>query len=505
MSRKPNILLIIADHQAYFGHNRAGEFDYSWPNYEAFAGEGVRFNRAYSVSPICSPARSSMMTGLYPSAHGLLWNTENSYAQNHSDFRHGQLLYSHYLSQAGYRNAYVGKWHCGSERLPVDYGIEGWSLPDYGKVYMSEAYMRYAEERGLGDARAFVEYNMDHPEWNGETLTLHHESPWRFMNGSGVLQGPPEAHEEFFVAHLAIERLRELARSDQPFSLVASFWGPHQPYYPTEPYASMVAPESIPPYPSFGDDLQGRPLRYLTHRDISHPSAEAWPEWATWQNVLARCYGQGLQLDAAVGQILDELDELGLAEDTIVIWVADHGDAVASHGRLWDKASTFTEEVARVPLAVRWPAGFPGGRCSDELVSNMDVTATMLDAAGIARPQGMHSRSLLPLSQEQGVEWPDHVICEHHGHGHMLPQRIIVRGRYKYVAALFDGDEMYDLAADPYEMNNLVADPGYSDVRDALRECLIAHMEGELAGETDTPYTMRQSLRSLALALRNGL
>jgi len=257
---KPNIVLIITDHHAYFDHDRQGEFSLKMPRFEALAAQGVRFERAYSVCPICSPARASMMTGLYPSTHGMRWNTDAKECDNLKDFRSGQLLYSHYLSRAGYRNAYVGKWHCGHERLPIDYGIEGWSLPDYGKVYMSDAYREYAAQRGLGDARARVEHHLKRPEWEGETVVLHDPSPWTFMDGSGVLEGPPDAHEEFFVAHLAVEKLKELACGDQPFSLVASFWGPHQPFFPTEPYASLIAPESIPEYPSFREEVRESPV-----------------------------------------------------------------------------------------------------------------------------------------------------------------------------------------------------------------------------------------------------
>lgn len=502
MADQPNILLIITDHEAYYGHDQDGEFTYKWPTYEAFCEQGIHFERAYSVSPICSPARASIMTGLYPSAHGLMWNTELTHTFNRIDFRPGQLLFSHYLSQAGYRNAYVGKWHCGHERLPIDYGIEGWALPDYGKVYMSDAYRAYTQERGFGDARALIEYNMDHPRWMGKVRTLHHPSPWHFMNGVGVLQGPPEAHEEFFVAHLAVEKLRELARSSQPFCLVTSFWGPHHAYLPSEPYASMFDPETIPVYPSFDDDLAGRPLRYLTHRELSHPSAAQWPEWPIWRRVLSLAYGQGIQTDAAIGQVLQALEDLGLAQDTLVIWVADHGDAVASHGRLWDKASTFTEEVARVRLALRWHEGIEGDRSVSELVSNMDVSATMLDAAGIETPPDWHSRSLLPLCAA-GVpgDWPGELICEHHGHGHILPQRIIVRGRYKYVAALFDGDELYDLEADPYEMRNLVNNPTYANVRDELRARLVTHIEAHR--DEGSPF-VRRSMESLRVALQHG-
>jgi arylsulfatase A-like enzyme len=297
------------------------------------------------------------------------------------------------------------------------------------------------------------------------------------MNGSGVLRGPPQAHEEQFVAHLAVEKLRELATCSQPWSLVASFWGPHQPYLPTEPFASLIDPATIPEYPTFGDDLSGRPIRHHMHRDFHHVGAKAWRDWSTWQEILARAYGQGLQTDFAVGQILDALGECGLAENTLVLWCADHGDAVASHGGLWDKASTYTEEVARIPMAVRWPTEFAGGRASDLLVSNMDVTATMLSAAGLSVPEAMDSRSLLPICTGDTTIWPDELICEHNGHGEDILQRIIFHDRFKYVAALYDGDELYDLAADPFELHNLAAVPEYRRTKTDLRQRIIAHIE----------------------------
>ena len=477
-NQKPNILLIITDHHAYYRHSREGEINVPMEHFQGLGQDGVWFDRAYSVSPICTPARCSMMSGVYPSSHGLRWNTDGGPMVQKRDFSSGQLLYSHFLSQAGYRNAYVGKWHCGHDRLPIDYGIEGWSLPDYGKIYMSEAYREYAEERGLGDARAKIEHNINHPEWESQTLTLHHPSPWTFMNSSGVLVGPPAAHEEQFVAHLAVEKLRELVRAQQPFSLVVSFWGPHQPYFPSEPYASLYDPKDIPEYPSFQDDLATRPTRHYIHRERHHEGAKRWRDWGIWQEILSRCYGQIAQTDAAIGDVLGALDELGIAEDTLVLCCADHGDSVACHGGLWDKASTFTEEVGRVPMALRWPAAVPGGRSLGRAVSNMDVTATMLEAAGMEVPVWMHSRSLLGLCRNpETQDYPDAVVCEHNGHGEDLLMRIIVDGRYKYVAALFDGDELYDLDEDPYEMRNLVDDPAYQSVKDRLRQKIIEHME----------------------------
>ncbi len=499
MAQQPNILLIITDHHAHVHHQHTGAFNLNLPAHNKFLTEAVSFERAYSVCPLSSPARSSMMSGVYPSTHGLRWNTDNP--KGLSDFREDQRLYNHYLEEAGYRNHYVGKWHCGHTKGPADYGLPGWSLLDYGRVYDSERYQAYAEERGLGEARAFIEHWLGHPEEINQTHVLKHDSPWYFMNAAGVQEGPPDAHHDFFVANLACDELQKVANKNEPWSLVASFWGPHQPYYPTEPFAGSIDPKSIPEYPTFNDDLAGRPSRHKLHRDVVHGAPRGqWPDWATWQKVLARAYEQQMLLDAAIGRLLDTLEATGQTDNTMVIWVADHGDALASHGGVWDKSSTYTEEVGRVPLAIRWPGQAKAGTQTSKLVSNMDVTATMLDAAGLTVPEHMHSRSLRPVVQnpEEAV-WPDEVISEHHGHGFDLLQRIVVTDRYKYVAALLDGDELYDLQEDPYETNNLIQDPGCVETLRDMRHRLVCHLE-KVKDQPARPLKvlLEAELRSLA-------
>lgn len=323
---QPNILFIITDHHAYFGHYLQDRFTYDWPQFESFTRDGVFFRRAYSVCSICTPARASMMTGVYPNEHGLVRNTDAG--NSVSDFVQGQILYSHYLSQAGYRNAYIGKWHCGGERLPMDYGMEGWSLPHYGNIYNSVAYNDYCKKNGYGKPRATIEHCVNHPNWEGKDFVIQ------------------------------------------------------------------------------------------------------------------------------------------------------DGDCVACHGGLWEKDATFNEEMARVPLAIRWPEKIKGGTVCDKLVSNLDVTATLLDAAGVPVPDSMQSRSMLPLCRDpQCEQWPEYVISQHFGHGQLLCQRFIVSGKYKYAAALYDMDELYDLENDPYETNNLIDSPKHKDVKDGLRSAIIRHLE----------------------------
>jgi arylsulfatase A-like enzyme len=239
-----------------------------------------------------------------------------------------------------------------------------------------------------------------------------------------------------------------------------------------------VDPKRIPAYPTFDDDLKGKPLRHFVHRDLVHcrPRGQ-WPEWGDWQPVLARNYEQQLQLDASIGRVLAALEETGQAENTMVIWQADHGDALGSHGGLWDKNCTMTQEVMRIPMAIRWPGRAAAGKTCEKLISNMDCTATMLAAAGVDTPDTMDSRSLVPLCEDaDDGNWPDQLVCEHHGHGEEHVQRMVVTGRYKYVAAIYDGDELYDLADDPHETRNLVESSDHHQVCREMRQRLIDHI-----------------------------
>ncbi|MDP6041930.1 MAG: sulfatase-like hydrolase/transferase [Candidatus Latescibacteria bacterium] len=471
MADQPNILLIITDHQAWYQHYFRDDFNIDLPQWEAFASQGTMFERTYAVAPICTPARASMMTGCYPSQHGMIWNTNLRHRGNHFDFRPDQKLYSHHLSEAGYRNAYIGKWHCGTEKIIADYGIEGWCPPEYGQPYLTDKYRSYAKSLGLGRPTGTIEHRLRRSGETGHGLIED------YMDASGTMDGPIEGHHDHFVSNLAKEKLAELCQSQQPWSLVASYWGPHHAYFPTEPFANTIDPTTIPEDPTFNEDLSKRPFRYTQHFH-THSARTLWPKWSTWQKILARTYEQQMQTDHAIGQLLEALRHHGQAENTIVIWVADHGDTIGTHGGMWDKSSTYTEEVARVPLTIRWPVHFRGNNRSSALVSNMDVTATMLEAAGIAIPTEMASRSLLPLCRDpHDAEWSNTLICEHNGHGINLLQRILFQDQYKYVAAIYDGDELYDLQKDPNETNNLIQSPDHQSIAENLRHRLLHHIE----------------------------
>lgn len=481
-ANSPNLVLIIADHVAFAGHYGQERYPYRWPRLDALAKQGAWFENAYAITPVCTPSRASLLTGKRPDKHGMRWNCEYPIPYNRKEFRDDEVLYCQALERAGYNNHYIGKWHCGTEHGPDHYGLTGWSLPEYGNVYASATYKEYLARLAEEQPICHIEHHLLKPELNGTDVLMDPDEPWDFMDGAGILSGPADVHEQFFVANLACDELKKIHQnqSNNPFSMVVSLWGPHHPYYPSQTFADLINPANIPPYPSFNDTLDDKPLRYRVQRDLrcQHKAGERWPEWKTWQTVMARCYASGLQTDAAIGKILDCMNELGMDDNTLVVVTADHGDGIAAHGAGWDKYSSFTEEVGRIPLVMRWPEHIKPEETVAAPVNLLDVTATLLSAgnATIEHALSLDGEDLIPIVNKQ-QERP-HMICDHFGHsGDVCFQKIIYEDGWKYVSAYSAGDELYDLKSDPFELTNRIDDESTFKRQHALRNLIIEHYE----------------------------
>ncbi|NQT86808.1 sulfatase-like hydrolase/transferase [bacterium] len=471
MSKRPNIVFLLNDHQAYYRHGWDAGPKVQRPNFDRLAADGINFNRAYTAAPLCGPARRSMLTGLFPHTHGEL----------HNDTGHpyDREVYLDTLAAAGYRNLYFGKWHAGPGTA-FDHGCEGFNYPSYNNPYTKPEYKQYLADRGLPEPEVHIEQT--YSSWQDVPVGpgYRQDADWCNEHAAGILTTPNDTHEAFFLANLACDALRELAASDDdgPFALRVDFWGPHQPYFPTQEFADLYDPETIPEYGNFCDDLHGKPDLYHVEHNLGIseegrmqiPSAQPWSEW---RKTVARAYAQATLVDAAGGRVLDALDALGLADDTLVIWATDHGDGLACHGGHFDKASYLPEEMVRVPMALRFPGRVPAAQRSESLVSLVDLAPTFLDAAGLAFEEPVHGSSLLPLAAGEGAEWREDMLVDSHGHfGHHVA-RIVYAGRHKYVANQKDLHELYDLEADPFELTNLIDDPAHqstvADLRARLR------------------------------------
>ena len=499
MSARPNIVLIVNDHQAYYRHGWDGGPKPMTPHFDRLAVGGIRFDRSYCAVPLCGPSRRTLATGLYPHNH------RNYY--NYSNAPYDHEIYMTNLARAGYRCFYYGKWHAGAGTA-LDFDCEGFSLEDYGNPYITAKYHDYLRKKDLPAAEHQVEFVFDSFVMNREFPALkagaayRSDRYWCGEHATGITTTPTETHEAFFLADMACEQLEALAAAeeDQPFHLRLDFWGPHQPFFPTQEFADLYDPEDISVYGNFADSLAGKPELYWQdpHDRLTDDSGRfATPsnlDWGEWQRIIARAYAHITLVDAAGGLVLDKLDELGLADNTLVIWTADHGDALGSHGGRFDKGSYLTEEVLRVPLALRYPGRIAPRQTSDALVCGIDIAPTILDAAGSGFAQPVDGESLLPLASEvdeAGAADREALLVETYGHGFgtIEPGRAIIKSRYKLIVYQNHASELYDLEADPYELVNLYTSAQHRKTVSDLEAELQAWLEQTGDADFSTPVS----------------
>ncbi|MBD3213222.1 MAG: sulfatase-like hydrolase/transferase [Candidatus Lokiarchaeota archaeon] len=478
MSKKPNIIYILQDHHAYYGHGKMfGGPEVQRPNLKRFAAQGVEFTRAYTACPLCGPARRTMLTGLYPHSHGEI--------KNETNHKYDKELYFEKLKQEGYELYYFGKWHAG-KGVPMDFGCKGFSTPGYGNPYITPEYKEYLKEHDLPHFEVKIEHSLLDPNHNytkvldvyeGETHSPSFISSSE--HASGIMTTPKETHETFFISTLACDQLEKIANSGntRPFHMRVDFWGPHQPYYAAQEYFDLYDPESIPEYPSFREDLKDKPEIYK--KDVNYPTAEdgelLYPNplpWSVWQEIIVANYAQQTLMDEAIGKILDKLEELGLEENTMIIWTSDHGDALACHGGHFDKDVYMPEEMIRIPFFIRFPGKIPEGIKTEKLVSNIDVAPTILDVAGTKFSEPVHGRSVLSIFNEGKNNWREDLMCETNGHITKHLGRALIYNESKYIYNENALDELYNLEEDPYELHNLFHNEEYKEILSEMKNRL---------------------------------
>lgn len=442
---RPNILLIHADqHRAdCLGVN--GHPFLQTPNLDQLAADGANFTRAYTPIPLCTPARTSLLTGQWPMQHGVI--------ANHGTEAEGRLAddiptFSQALRDAGYWLGYSGKWGVDPQRDPTHFGFH---------IYLSEQdYTRRRQAMGLPP-------RPHSNRWFGET------DP----------HVTPEQSRLAWGADMTIQLLQHAAEQGQPFFLR---WDPSEPHLPNvvpEPYASIYPPDTIPSWSNFADDLTDKP--YIQHQQRRTWGIDDW-SWQEWAPIVGRYFGEITLLDHQIGRVLATLDELNLAGNTVVIYSADHGDLCGSHGMI-DKHYVMYEELVRVPLIVRWPEQIKAGQQVDTFVSSaLDLAATFYDCADVERPSTLGGQSLLPLFGESGIGetlWQNRqdIFATYHGNQFGLySQRMVRDKRWKYVWNATAEDELYDILNDPGELHNIASLPEYKPIRLALRHRLINWM-----------------------------
>ena len=413
----PNILLVMADQMA------AG-VPADAPALDGLAADGVSFDAAYCPSPLCSPSRASMLTGLLPSRTGVF--------DNAAEMRASLPTVAHHLRAAGYATTLAGKMHfVGPDQ---HHGFEERLTPD---VYP-----------------AGLEWT---PDWRAGP---EERLPWYHTMGSVLepaaapasMQGDYDDEVAFHATRALFDHARR--RAGEPFFLVASFTHPHDPWEVPQRYwdrydAAAIPPPAVGPIPLEQADPHSRRLRAMSGVDAAGLSEEQVRD--ARHGYLASVSF----VDERIGRVLAALAESGLEERTVVVFTADHGEMLGERG-LWFKMAFF-EGSARVPLLVRLPGSVRAASRVARPVSLLDLMPTLLALAGVEVPDGLDGTSLAGLLDGSGRGGPDEVVAEYLAEGVRDPAVMIRRGEHKYIRCGTDPELLYDLASDPRELNDLSA------------------------------------------------
>jgi len=411
--QRPNFLVIITDQQrgdalgCAWRPWRSGRNVLQTPNLDRVAAEGVRLTRAYVNNPLCMPSRSTLLTGQTPRGHGVRTNGINL------DWDTPTITGA--LGDVGYRAHSVGKIHARTFGLPNgadpetlhprDHPESRW-MWDHGKIdHLPEPYYGFQTTEWTGGHGAGV--HGDYTTWLAreypDLVTLHSTTAWQRAE-SGAEQSyrmalPPEVHYNTWVADRTIAFLEQAAteaRSGRPFMAWASFPDPHHPFATPDPWYSMYDRREVPlPVRREGELENLAPLfRDIFERDVPLSGRRRATRISDnhLREIIAITYGMISFVDQQVGRILTALDQLRLAEDTVVVFLADHGDLMGDHW-LINKGPFHFDGLLNVPGIWRYPRQFSRGVVSDALASHLDFAPTVLELAGVAAP-------------ETGPRWP---------------------------------------------------------------------------------------------------
>lgn len=439
IQRKPgatprNVIFILCDDHRFDFMSFMGKPKFlETPNMDRMAREGAHLANASVSTSLCSPSRASILTGLYAHKHKVV--------DNNAVEPEGTIFFPQYLQQAGYQTAFMGKWHMGRDVDDPRPGFDKW-----------------VSFRGQG-----VYYN---PTFNidGEHIT-------------------DEGYVTDLLTDYAIDWMQNERDQEKPFFLYLSHKAVHAMFEPAKRHlgkydnVTLEYPANMANTP---ENYEGKPKWVKEQRNSWHGVDYMYHGSMDFDTFYRRYCETLLAVDESIGRVLDYVDNSGLADDTLVIYMGDNGFVFGEHG-LIDKRHMYRESMM-VPMLAYAPGYIRPGTVVNDMVQNIDIAETVLDAAGYEAPSYMDGRSFLPLLRGEPVEWRDAVYYEYYWEWN-YPQTPTVHGvmtdQYKYIHyhGIWDTDELYDVKADPTEMHNLIDSPEHSQTVQRLNNMLFTWLE----------------------------
>lgn len=422
-AERPNVIFVLVDDLRFDMMGHAGHPWVQTPNIDALARRGVRLSNAFVTTALCSPSRASMLTGQYAHRHRVV--------DNNSPIPGGTTFFPQQLQAAGYETAFIGKWHMGGESDAPQPGFNRW-----------------VSFRGQGSYL---------PTRDGLNV-----------DGKAVAQRGYITDE---LTDYAVDWLKDRGR-ERPFFLYLSHKAVHSDFVPAERHKGRYAGKPFIPPATMADtpgNDDGKPMWVRNQRNSWHGVDYPYHSALDIAAYYRRYAETLLAVDDSLGRIVALLTERRMLDGTLIIFMGDNGFSFGEHG-LIDKRTAY-ETSMRVPLVMAG-AGVPAGAIVSEVVANIDIAPTVLDAAGV-KPPPMDGRSFLSLARGERVAWRESLLYEYYWERNFpqTPTMHAVRGaRYKYIRyyGLWDTDELYDLVDDPHETRNLVRDLARRDVVDRM-------------------------------------
>ena len=432
---RPNIVFILIDDLRWDELGIAGHPFLKTPNIDRIGKEGALFRNAFLTTPLCSPSRASFLTGKYAHTHGITDNVDRSVAS------HKLITFPLLLQQAGYATAFIGKWHMGNDDSP------------------RPGFDRWVSFKGQGSYLK-TEINEDGKDVNpgGYITDILNDYAVEFIR---------RPHDKPFLVYLAHKAIHPevMQHGDGSINMADA-----ERFIPAERHRNLFAREKIPRRPNAMQSPTGKPALERTIDNLPPLSAKtATPDEA----VLGRLRSL-MAVEEGVGKILKALKETNQLDNTVIVFTSDNGYFYGEHGLSVERRLAYEESI-RMPLLMRYPLVVKAGTVRDEFALNIDLAPTLLELAGVNAPMS-EGRSLVPLLNGAGGDWRHSFLIEYYS-DKVIPRvrqtgyKAVRTERWKYIHYLeLDGmDELYDLTADPYEMKNIINQPGTRSTLDAMK------------------------------------